>query len=176
MFPSSGLPISIHAPLRERHSAFGAAFTRRLFQSTLPYGSDVIFRGMKDDRQREFQSTLPYGSDDESRATPAELTQFQSTLPYGSDTGIDFKQCSRCNFNPRSLTGATRRAEYIGKKFNISIHAPLRERRAVLEREIFRLYFNPRSLTGATFNPVSSTHWLKGFQSTLPYGSDWLKS
>ena len=57
----------------------------------------------------------------------------------------------RSNFNPRSLAGATRiRGMGLGSAVD----------------------FNPRSLAGATFNPVSSTHWLKGFQSTLPRGSD----
>ena len=79
----------------------------------------------------------------------------------------------------------------------ISIHAPLRERLyAVLQNE-GRRYFNPRSLTGATcvmpqlwlprtyFNPRSLTGAtlaslrqkpLLRFQSTLPYGSDSIKT
>ena len=55
------------------------------------------------------------------------------------------------DFNPRSLTGATKSKNSHAAAFYISIHAPLRERRA-RERKILRHdeYFNPRSLTGAT--------------------------
>ena len=55
--------ISIHAPLRERHHGFCLNFNDEVFQSTLPYGSDV---GLQEVEivGLEFQSTLPYGSDD----------------------------------------------------------------------------------------------------------------
>ena len=60
-------------------------YCKRLFQSTLPYGSDyikLIFTG----NSRFFQSTLPYGSD--------------HTVIAAFDSCVNF-------FNPRSLTGAT---------------------------------------------------------------------
>ena len=76
---------------------------------------------------------------------------FQSTLPRGSDAYINVT---------RALSG------------RISIHAPSRERPALLFLKIYLMrYFNPRSLAGATM------HCLRGttkpiFQSTLPRGSD----
>ncbi len=54
-------------------------------------------------------------------------------------------------FNPRSLTGATTVTKIVEAKKNISIHAPLRERRTAVSACACRVnYFNPRSLTGAT--------------------------
>ena len=54
------------------------------------------------------------------------------------------------NFNPRSLTGAT-------KIYRV--------------QTVLRLHFNPRSLTGATMLSRHTMLTLR-FQSTLPYGSD----
>ena len=56
------------------------------------------------------------------------------------------------NFNPRSLTGATQRYHAFTKSFSISIHAPLRE----------------RLICSVMVTPLNR------FQSTLPYGSDFL--
>ena len=99
---------------------------------------------------------------------------FQSTLPYGSDLLL-----------PVLL-----------HRYEISIHAPLRERLYYItptnRQSLFQstlLYgsdastainsavpsnFNPRSLTGATLAPCAPGILL-GFQSTLPYGSDCTK-
>ena len=54
------------------------------------------------------------------------------------------------NFNPRSLTGATKKGTHERFRLLISIHAPLRERQEVD-------FMNYAILL---------------FQSTLPYGSD----
>ena len=103
------------------------------------------------------------------------------------------------NFNPRSLTGATCLGLYLGSKKNISIHAPLRERpqpsladqtyaeisiHAPLRERRSRVrksttndrHFNPRSLTGATGILRSIILNFVKFQSTLPYGSDSIKT
>ena len=56
----------------------------------------------------------------------------------------------KTNFNPRSLTGATESYSLALAAYNISIHAPLRERRDML----------------------SFAGFVAEFQSTLPYGSD----
>ena len=118
-----------------------------IFQSTLPYGSDIRYRAANSCKRisihaplRErngysatpsidthfnprsltgatrciviicsyflFQSTLPYGSESDICAL-TEPGKFQSTLPYGSDQ--PYKSCPPDG--------------------NISIHAPLRERR-----------------------------------------------
>ena len=56
----------------------------RLFQSTLPRGSDVD--GITpDEAGNVFQSTLPRGSDSVSKQTNEVENPFQSTLPRGSD-------------------------------------------------------------------------------------------
>ena len=76
--------ISIHAPLRERHDFLRCINYPLIFQSTLPYGSDVallcceclqvisIHAPLRERRcqhnaghetGQRFQSTLPYGSD-----------------------------------------------------------------------------------------------------------------
>ena len=97
--------ISIHAPVWERRgisdircvprnfnprSRMGAT-TRldimgepTLFQSTLPYGSDLQ-QHVTFDHPFKFQSTLPYGSDTIRWYNRLMLETFQSTLPYGSD-------------------------------------------------------------------------------------------
>ena len=54
--------ISIHAPLRERRRLCGGEIISALFQSTLPYGSDVTSL-VGHLLHEQFQSTLPYGSD-----------------------------------------------------------------------------------------------------------------
>ena len=81
-------------------------------------------------------------------------TIFQSTLPYGSDPHPHSMSAGKANFNPRSLTGATIDRSGGFPPVPISIHAPLRERRY----------------------PNSSLHAPHKFQSTLPYGSDSIKT
>ena len=54
----------------------------------------------------------------------------------------------------------------------ISIHAPSRERPSNCRNYVASMAdFNPRSLTGATPEPCKG-QTLRGFQSTLPHGSD----
>ena len=96
-----------------------------------------------------FQSTLPYGSDVTPGMIPS-CPSFQSTLPYGSDDFDILLSFQTVDFNPRSLTGATTHrqiflfqlaafqstlpygSDHITpaniKATGISIHAPLRER------------------------------------------------
>ena len=125
--------------------------TARVFQSTLPYGSDGIVgcRGfgylwisihapLRERRNTtlrilrfiiRFQSTLPYGSDHSVNLSSIHTNEFQSTLPYGSDSRGLQRGWELKHFNPRSLTGAT----MCRKDCCLSISN-----------------FNPRSLTGAT--------------------------
>ena len=76
---------------------------------------------------------------------------FQSTLPRGSDKSCISSSSVFCNFNPRSLAGATVGDLVIVYKQKISIHAPSRERRQRRQLSSNNFYFNPRSLAGATF-------------------------
>ena len=120
--------ISIHAPSRERQWSMEDMQKAGLFQSTLPRGSDYNLICARFFRQR-----------------------FQSTLPRGSDAGINFKQRARCNFNPRSLAGATKKIDDSTSSAGISIHAPSRERPIQNNQQDYQRHFNPRSLAGATY-------------------------
>ena len=53
-------------------------------------------------------------------------------------------------FNPRSLAGATFTVATVQGEEQISIHAPLRERRQIISLARADYDFNPRSLAGAT--------------------------
>ena len=79
--------------------------------------------------------------------------EFQSTLPYGSDFEISIVTVPADDFNPRSLTGATENPVINPWGEKISIHAPLRERP----------------------EPICRRRRCDGFQSTLPYGSDYAR-
>ena len=118
---------------------------------------------------------------------------FQSTLPHGSDWNFVLYTARDTNFNPRSLTGATNTDDDKVFGYQISIHAPSRERRQQIlagirargisihapsrERPMAAMVkvtdfnFNPRSLTGATVEAMALASLLP-FQSTLPHGSD----
>ena len=123
------LKISIHAPSRERRKcSLWLARRYRLFQSTLPRGSDVFYHQAltvltisihAPSRERRFgfalavtflnlfQSTLPRGSDQAQYQLAMAALQFQSTLPRGSDLTKSTTNSTSNNFNPRSLAGAT---------------------------------------------------------------------
>ena len=76
--------ISIHAPSRERPTAKLDEELTKIFQSTLPRGSDGI-----------------------SVSTRMSSLIFQSTLPRGSDAFLPRRFWPHYHFNPRSLAGAT---------------------------------------------------------------------
>ena len=102
---------------------------------------------------------------------------FQSTLPYGSDCLKSTPARYPCNFNPRSLTGATKSednsttfvAEFQStlpygsdrlnrasqtKKFKFQSTLPYGSDNGGIRRKSNDSNFNPRSLTGATVNAV----------------------
>ena len=119
--------IVIHAPLRERLSAHRRLFCYKVFQSTLPHGSDRLYAttGRRD-----------------------------------------------CNFNPRSLTGATNRIAELERQLLISIHAPSRGRRKNLmvkgDGTIISIHAPSRE---RPLLLASCSRFIR-FQSTLPCGSD----
>ena len=97
--------ISIHAPLRERGACCAGAAAFLLFQSTLPYGSEI---------KPVLRVALP------AISIHAPLRE----RPVGT-TGAS----SGSDFNPRSLTGAKPTRRWFPQRWSvISIHAPLRER------------------------------------------------
>ena len=141
------------------------------FQSTLPYGSDNYCKkyhlpGVT------FQSTLPLGSDcaaliaanfsanfnsrslaGATGSAPSAMprTAFQSTLPLGSDRA--FCSCLRLEpvFQSTLPRGSDLHCVAYGPHFDISIHAPSRERQwARAASDTPARNFNPRSLAGAT--------------------------
>ena len=141
-----------------------------IFQSTLPHGSDIDnqFRILQ---CYIFQSTLPHGSDYQNvllsdddlisiHAPSRErhrgkllnwwIKQFQSTLPHGSDPlpppGIPVS----CDFNPRSLTGATLIALSVLPACLFQSTLPHGSDMMTSPRISQLTDFNPRSLTGAT--------------------------
>ena len=144
---------------------------------------------------RRFQSTLPYGSDLMSTTAGAVVPIFQSTLPYESDPNV----FSTSGGDLKISIHAPSRERLCCSIFSfsaavISIHAPSRERQhEPEERRPVRKHFNPRSLAGATYAGrillmfllisihAPSRERLKSliarlrrtlFQSTLPRGSD----
>ena len=152
--PSDGsyCRISIHAPLRERPRYILSAVQRcSNFNPRSLTGATFVILAIP--AIYSFQSTLPYGSDLVLLAhlimslyfNPRSLTgathvtrfkifkpRFQSTLPYGSDF-------HKPTFAVASLI--------------ISIHAPLRERHLAICAVVSACNnFNPRSLTGATLD------------------------
>ena len=117
-----------------------------------------------------FQSTLPYGS--ELQATSLTSVAIISIhAPLRERPTICRTDHDKIHFNPRSLTGANSNSNFWFLVTLISIHAPLRERafvrvaahagffisiHAPLRERFQRLFFNrvkvdfnPRSLTGA---------------------------
>ena len=162
------------------------------FQSTLPRGSDH--------RRRYQRSVLSYfnprslagatGWSDESTDSAyisihapsrERLTRcyigslnilFQSTLPRGSDVSPSFGMEGYCDFNPRSLVGATYRREHQFHSIVISIHAPSRERRSQQERFRFAVGFQSTLPRGSDVGVGDDRRIFRRFQSTLPRGSD----
>ena len=120
--------ISIHAPSRERRYSASSCCNTQLFQSTLPHGSDL------------------YAVDG------FLVLQISIHAPLRERLRLHYNEHSACNFNPRSLAGATyctiwsssffsvfqstlphgsdRKAPKSAQRwFSISIHAPSQERR-----------------------------------------------
>ena len=143
----------------------------KLFQSTLPRGSDREFsyitrkptisihapsreRPCRNVSQGEYIAISIHAPSRERQFSTRRTwyrSVFQSTLPRGSDQSRDNMAYAFTDFNPRSLAGAT-----ICKSFKIA----------------HPFYFNPRSLAGATVSERRDSLRQRKFQSTLPRGSD----
>ena len=72
-----------HSPKGVTYS-IGRVNYRKLFQPTLPEGSDYV-NELIDIDEYKFQPTLPEGSDFTGDSFFHELFKFQPTLPEGSD-------------------------------------------------------------------------------------------
>ena len=166
------IEISIHDPSRERlwtitirfdsgmyfnpRSLTGATarrFTRFncrvLFQSTLPYGSDIV-------RQRN-RHCIGISIHAPSRERPSACVRNILLHIY---------------FNPRSLTGATVVLNAATAKNFISIHAPSRERHIV--SSVLQASSAISIHAPSRERPITAyqLRQCKPFQSTLPHGSD----
>ena len=102
--------------------------------------------------------------------------QFQSTLPYGSDGRPKRFTAAAVNFNPRSLTGATIAHASCSAAVNISIHAPLRERQVAYNASSSSSSISIHAPLRERPFSNSSVSFSRIFQSTLPYGSDRIKT
>ena len=189
--------ISIHAPSRERpplstvrglrprnfnpRSLTGA--TRMisvsgrwlLFQSTLPHGSDLL-QHQYEDQKTPISIHAPSRERPKGKKFLFSQIRFQSTLPHGSDPLLPAAPSPVCHFNPRSLTGATRRKpglQHARRHFNPRSLTGATD--GSHGQQPSGLHFNPRSLTGATSKTavLLISSWV--FQSTLPHGSDRLE-
>ena len=99
--------------------------------------------------------------------------EFQSTLPHGSDCRVCRFAFQRPRyFNPRSLTGATRKDSRRLLAGEISIHAPSRERRMVLTLLVQSRLFQSTLPHGSDAEDIFKLGFVTIFQSTLPHGSD----
>ena len=165
----------------------------RQFQSTLPYGSDRSLPSMLI-RFSDFNPRSLTGATGRSLANisisryfnPRSLTgatecfrpiiigvgDFNPRSLTGA-TALVIRQSSELHhFNPRSLTGATLLLPVLLRHYEISIHAPLRER---LSFQSLYCQVGPISIHAPLrerHQPVSHTVCATIFQSTLPYGSD----
>ena len=126
--------ISIHAPSRERHTGMIAPFGSRLFQSTLPRGSDS--NALECKRLGIISIHAPL------RERPAIGADFFSQHSISIHAPLRerrfllrWKQLYlilMLYFNPRSLAGATLFFfHYFLPQCDISIHAPSRKRQGV---------------------------------------------
>ena len=75
--------ISIHAPLRERLAVWSMYWMSAYFNPRSLAGATLA--KMLKRKPKLFQSTLPCGSDSRAFLWPRQRTGFQSTLPCGSD-------------------------------------------------------------------------------------------
>ena len=124
----------------------------------------------------EFQSTLPRGSDVLTFSLLVSLPIFQSTLPRGSDNEQKEELFAKVNFNPRSLAGATGSTTVQSYKMSISIHAPSRERPRVRRGLLLFLFISIHAPSRERLMSIKILGGIIIFQSTLPRGSDTLKS
>ena len=123
---TSASAISIHAPSRERLIPSVSPYVIRLFQSTLPHGSDWGTGQKK--KGGGISIHAPSRERRPAVAMSKLILSFQSTLPHGSDIMQPKQTATIIDFNPRSLTGATQRTNNGEAHTDISIHAPSRER------------------------------------------------
>ena len=144
------LPISIHAPRRERQCRNSSGSAPHIFQSTLPEGSDMVLQSCVDCVR--------------CISIHAPRRERPSPYPHSFQTPE--------NFNPRSPKGATSVVRWYSCNTHISIHAPRRERPTSPCPSTPYLLISIHAPRRERHNPVYKRKEQVQFQSTLPEGSD----
>ena len=119
--------ISLHAPSRERRKIINPRSTVRQFQSTLPHGSD------RNSVDFTFELTISIHAPSRERLSSAVLTKRIVLISIHAPSrerpqSSLHSPAGGCDFNPRSLAGATGEEIRLRLQGWISIHAPSRER------------------------------------------------
>ena len=148
---------------------YGVVAIYKLFQSTLPYGSDNDEDTMLFHYPISIHAPLRERLSHAPMALPCITISIHAPLRerlcfgwFPSDVRISIHAPLR-----------ERLTVYLNSSIllSISIHAPLRERPPAGYYSVGYSNFNPRSLTGANLLNKRN-HSRHEFQSTLPYGSD----
>ena len=141
--------ISIHAPLRERRCAVRCWRSNSYFNPRSLTGATTNPTPVSVAQAISIHAPLRERQEAKNNDTFTKKISIHAPLrerPVGASiTNEDY------DFNPRSLTGATKHRLDCFNRWQ---------------------HFNPRSLTGATAIRISLLYAPRIFQSTLPYGSD----
>ena len=170
-----------------------SVFHVMIFQSTLPYGSDCISICSAAMQQISIHAPLrerpkqrcKFALDQlisihaplRERLTSSMLIIRKKHFNPRSLTGATSPDARcrsyRSDFNPRSLTGATFYwPQRFRQRWEISIHAPLRERRDCSKNCLLPRRFQSTLPYGSDLIEIAPAGGVERFQSTLPYGSD----
>ena len=142
------LQISIHALLRERPRLSWLHILKANFNPRSLTGAPAFW---PDGRRRDiFQSTLPYGSDLSNFVSYRDLSDFNPRSLAGATSNNFILQLHKANFNPRSLAGATSTAVRFTRFSVFQSTLPRGSDLGISTAKCSSVYFNPRSLAGAT--------------------------
>ena len=190
--------ISIHAPSRERHDKVFGYQERYAISIHAPSRERPIYAKESIDACYNFNPRSLTGATSISLSRTVRSLSISIHAPSRERRGPADRHNVPPDFNPRSLTGATLRSPYSPqqrKHFNprslagatsstsstrasgeISIHAPLRERRASFKDKPAHKTFQSTLPCGSDLFPHPRRMFAKEFQSTLPCGSDYAQS
>ena len=162
--------ISIHVPIRGRLFRDRRRREVRVFQSTPPYGGDILLQNRGN--RLGISIHAPIRGRPRSSAVGLALPLFQSTPPYGGDLTSALVTTPMSDFNPRPHTGATCRGCVFGyRDWQFQSTPPYGGDPKVFLTPGYHPDFNPRPHTGATWSKAPSRP-SRIFQSTPPYGGD----
>ena len=165
------------------------------FQSTLPHGERLKYRGsmigdymgfnprsrtgsdsrpaIRSPRLMRFQSTLPHGERPYSGTNTLTGELFQSTLPHGERPLAMSRQSAGSGFNPRSRTGSDEGKPVTLTHPPVSIHAPARGATAMIQMPLQRPQFQSTLPHGERHEHTAKcADWAHGFNPRSRTGSD----